>query len=60
MFVIHMVYYKKTMCPVEELGKTVEELANTYNRINIYLPNSKKHREHRLRKDVALIISHKQ
>jgi len=55
-----MVYYRKVLSSQKEIGKAVQKLATTYNRINIYLAGSHKHIEHQLKEDAALIIAHKQ
>ena len=54
-----MVYYKRVICSRSEVAKTIEELRERYNRVNIYFNGSKKHAAYGLKEDKVLVIAHR-
>jgi uncharacterized protein related to proFAR isomerase len=53
-----MVYHKRVVCVVSELGGTVEELAEKYNRVSIHLKGSKLHTKKGLKDEFCYIVAH--
>jgi len=53
-----MVYNKRVVCEVSQLGETVEELARKYNRISIHLKGSPQHTKKGLKDEIAYVIAH--
>lgn len=53
-----MVYFKRVVCELSQLGEVVEELAAKYNRISIHLKGSKLHTKKGLRDDMVYVAAH--